>query len=283
MRWQWHRAPPPTAPEAEATQTSHRRARLSGMAHGNVSDLAFLLLLIGAIITWAKPELLFEPSFPSDDAAVGALVTLSGGLALQLGLTYSGVKWNPINGKMGGFGGFCAVVNAVLLGNSTGQNFFYAFAAALALASVHIFLFPSNPPVPKGPENKDNHGNASDLVCLLLFVGAMACIFKPDLYFQDIGPVKASFEAEHPHRPELEAMISYCGGLLLTVSMILSGVKWNPVNGKMAGLGCFVSAGLALYVGAGTFFFYNAAVILLGGVHVFFFPSNPLPAKKAAP
>lgn len=253
------------------------------MAHGNSSDLAFLLLLIGAIVTWAKPELLFEPSFPLEDEGVGGLVTLSGGLAFQLGMTLSGVKWNPVNGKMGGFGAFCAVANAVLLGNSTGQKFFYGFAAALLLGAVHIFLFPSNPPVPKSPENKNNHGNASDLVMLLLFVGSMACIFYPDLYFQDVGPISASFAAEHPHRAELEAMISYCGGLLFAVSMIFSGVKWNPVNGKMAGFGCFVTVGLALYVGAGTFFFYNAAVLLLGGVHIFVFPSNPLPAKAAAP
>ena len=114
------------------------------MAHGNSSDLAFLLLLIGAIVTWAKPELLFEPPFPLEDEGVGGLVTLSGGLAFQLGMTLSGVKWNPVNGKMGGFGAFCAVANAVLLGNSTGQKFFYGFAAALLLGAVHIFLRHSN-------------------------------------------------------------------------------------------------------------------------------------------
>ena len=118
---------------------------------------------------------------------------------------------------------------------------------------------------------------------MLLFVGSMACIFYPDVYFRDVGPVKASFEPAHPHRAELEAMLSYCGGLLFTVAMIFSGVKWNPVNGKMAGLGCFVSVALALFVGSGTFYFYHAAVLLLGGVHIFAFPSNPLPAKPAAP
>jgi len=253
------------------------------MAHGNTSDLVFLLLLIGAIVTWVKPEWLFDDSFPLQDENVRGLVTLSGGLAFQLGMAFSGVKWNPINGKMGGFGAFCAAANTVLLGVRTGQIFFYAFAAVLLLGAVHIFLFPSNPPVPKSPGNKNNHGNTSDVVMLLLFVGAVACIVYPDIYFQDLGPIDASFSAEHPHRRELEVMISYCGGLLLTASMIFSGVKWNPANGKMAGLGCFVTVGLALYAGAGTFFFYNAAVLLLGGVHIFAFPSNPLPGKAAAP
>jgi hypothetical protein len=252
------------------------------MAHGNASDLAFLLLLIGAIITWAKPDLLFKPSFPLADEGIAGMVTLSGGLAFLFGMMLSGVKWNPVNGKMGGFGGFCAAANAVLLGtrNDAAQIFFLAFGAALALGSVHIFFFPSNPPVPKGPDTKNNHGNVSDLVMLLLFIGSMACIFYPDVYFRDVGPIKASFAPSH--REELEVMLSYCGGLLFTVSMVFSGVKWNPINGKMAGFGCFVCAGLALYVGTGTFYFYFAAVLLLGGVHIFVFPSNPLLPKVKA-
>lgn len=253
------------------------------MAHGNSSDVAFVLLLVGAILTWANPAALFEPSFPLADAGIGALVTLSGGLAFLLGMAISGVKWNPVNGKMGGFGGFCAVANAVLIGQRTGQNFFYAFAAALLVGSVSIFFLPSNPPVAKGKENKNNHGNASDLVMLLLFVGSMACIFYPDLYCVDVGPVKASFAVEQPHRAELNSMLSFCGSLLFTVSMIVSGVKWNPVNGKMAGMGCFVCAAIGFYVGTGTFFFYVSTVLLLGGVHIFLFPSNPLPAKAAVP
>ena len=79
--------------------------------------------------------------------------------------------------------------------------------------------------------------------------------------WNNAGPIKSSFAAQHPHRAELDSMLSLCGGLLFTVSMIFSGVKWNPVNGKMAGIGCFVSAAIALYVGTGTFFFYFAAVL----------------------
>ena len=250
------------------------------MAHGNASDLSFLLLLIGAVLAWAKPDLLFQPTFPLADDAVASLVTLCGGLAFLLGMTLSGVKWNPINGKMGGFGGMCAVANAALIGTRTEQNFFYVFAVALLIGAVHIFFFPSNPPVPKGPENKNNHGNISDLVMLLMFIGSMACIFYPDVYFQDIGPVQASFTpADHPHRAQLEALISFCGGLFFTMSMILSGVKWNPVNGKMAGIGCFVAAAIALFVGTGVFYFAFAGTLLVGGAHIFFFPSNMVPPK----
>merc|ERR1712196_636907 len=107
------------------------RGRSRRMAHGNASDVAFSLLLIGAIVSFVKPELLFEPSFPLQDDEVRGLVTLSGGLAFQLGMTFSGVKWNPTNGKMGGFGAFFAMANAALLGVNTGQVFFFAFAAVL--------------------------------------------------------------------------------------------------------------------------------------------------------
>ena len=122
-------------------------------------------------------------------------------------------------------------------------------------------------------------------VMLLMFIGSMACIFYPDVYFQDIGPVQASFTpADHPHRAQLEALISFCGGLFFTMSMIFSGVKWNPVNGKMAGIGCFVAAAIALFVGTGVFYFAFAGTLLVGGAHIFFFPSNPVPpkAEKAA-
>merc|ERR1719502_104645 len=246
------------------------------MAHGNASDLAFLLLLIGAIQTWVAPDLLFPPA--ADFADVSALIKFSGGLAFALGMAFSGVKWNPINGKMGGFGGFCAIANAVVLGARTGHIFYYVFGAALLVGALHIFAFPSNPLVPKGPKNKNNHGNLSDLAALLMFAGSMVCIFYPAAFFEDLGPLKASFAASE-HQAEIEGLLSYCGGLILTLGMILSGVKWNPINGKMAGIGCFVCVGLSFFLGQGSFFYFMAAVLLLAGVHIFAFPSNPLPDK----
>lgn len=246
------------------------------MAHGNVSDLAFLLLLIGAIQTWALPDLLFSSAVSADPGA-NALLKFSGGLAFTLGLTFSGVKWNPINGKMGAVGGFFAIINAVVLGARTGHIFFYAFAAMLLIGIVHIGAFPSNPLVPKGPTNVNNHGNVSDIVALVLLVGSLTCFFYQAPYFADMGPLKASFSAT----PDTEALLSYCGGLMLTLGMILSGVKWNPINGKMACIGYFTTAGIGVYFG-GAFFYVYAAVLAVAGVHVGIFPSNPLPPKAKA-
>merc|ERR1711998_121237 len=126
------------------------------MAHGNTSDLVFLALLVGAIQSWAAPGLLFSSAL---DSSASTLVKFSGGLVFALGMAFSGIKWNPINGKLAALGGFCAVANSVILGASTGHLFFYAFAAVIIVGVVHIGVFPSNPPVPKGPENKNNHGN----------------------------------------------------------------------------------------------------------------------------
>lgn len=249
------------------------------MAHGNASDMVFFALLLGAIQTWLAPGLLFQSDFPLADPHVGAMIKLSGGLALLVGLTLSGVKWNPINGKGAGFAGFCAVANAVTIGLRTGHIFFFVFAAVLLAGAIHICFFPSNPPVAKvDPATKNNHGNASDLVAVLLLVGSLLCIFYPSPFFQAMGPIQSSFtEVQHPE--ELNTLISYCGGWLLTISMMLSGVKWNPINGKMAGIGYFVCTGICVCVGSGSFFYLMGLVLLLGGVHVCFFPSNPLPPK----
>merc|ERR1719188_1944304 len=69
--------------------------------------------------------------------------------------------------------------------------------------------------------------------------------------------------------------------------LTLSGVSWNKVNGKMAGFGAFIATGVTAYstfkadkdVFIPKFFYVYAAIIFLGALHVFLFPSNPLPEK----
>jgi len=106
-------------------------------------------------------------------------------------------------------------------------------------------------------------------------------LFAPGLEFVDVGPVKASFSAEQ--QAALQPLISFCGSLVLIAAMMFSGIKWNPINGKMGGLGSFFCAVSFVYmgtqVGSGVFFYYYALLFLVGGTHVFFFPSNPVPPK----
>jgi len=128
------------------------------------------------------------------------------------------------------------------------------------------------------------HGNASDLVFFAMLAGVIQSIFFSHWLFEDLGPLKATFRNDM-HQVEVEALSKFGGGLCLIIGASFSSVKWNPINGKMAGIGCFLCAANATFIGAtvdgsGLFFFVNAAVISMGGLHIFAFPSNP-PTPKS--
>lgn len=265
------------------------------MAHGDFSDMLFFTLLAVAVQFFAFPATLsqdlgpLKAQFTTKSADMDAIIKFAGGLILMIALTFSGVSWNPINGKMAGFG---ALVTAGYTAFSVFRadsdvfvpRLFYAYAVVFFLGSMKIMVFPSNPLPPKTPETKNNHGNLSDLVALSLIGCALTCLFYPDHLFQDIGPLKAQFSSKSA---DLTAMIKFVGCLMLMIALTFSGVKWNPINGKMAGLGGFVAAG---YTAFSTFkadsnvfvpriFYVYAVVFLLGALHIMVFPSNPLLAK----
>lgn len=261
------------------------------MAHGNLSDLVFFALLAVAVQWFAFSGTLFQElgpfkaQFTTKTADMDAIIKLGAGLLFMIGMTLSGVKWNPINGKMAGIGTFI-VTGYTAYSSFKGDadvfvpRLFYVYAAVLFLGGFHICVLPSNPLPPKTPETKNNHGNYSDLVALGLVAASLLCYFYPDHLFQDLGPLKAQFSTKSD---DLLTMIKFVAGLLLIVALMLSGVKWNPVNGKMAGFGGFASAG---YTAFSTFksdadvfvprvFYIYASLIFLGALHIFVFPSNP--------
>eukprot|EP00930_Biecheleria_cincta_P003988 TRINITY_DN104895_c0_g1_i1.p1 TRINITY_DN104895_c0_g1~~TRINITY_DN104895_c0_g1_i1.p1 ORF type:complete len:280 (+),score=59.54 TRINITY_DN104895_c0_g1_i1:27-842(+) len=268
------------------------------MAHGNVSDLVFLLLM-GVVVQWlAFPATLFQDhgplkaQFSASSSDMDAIIKFGGGLLLMLAMTFSGVSWNPINGKMAGFGGLIAmgyVVYTIFKADSDVFLLrpFYIYAAVIFLGLLHIFAFPSNPLPPKSPEAKNNHGNFSDAVALGLIAASLLCFFHPDHLFQDYGPLKAQFTNKSA---DLSAMIRFVAALMLIIALMLSGVKWNPINGKMAGFGGFIAAGYTAYstfkADSNTFvlriFYVYAILVFFGALHIFAFPSNPLISKVAA-
>lgn len=270
------------------------------MAHGNISDLVFLCLLAVMAQLCFFPASLYEDigpfkaQFTDKSADMDAIIKFTGVLFLMLGLTFSGVKWNPINGKMAGFGGLVAIGYFVY--SSTKACFetgsgpvvlrpLLVYVVVLTVGLLHILVFPSNPLPPKTPETKNNHGNSSDLVAFSLIAASLTCFFYPDHLFQDIGPLKAQFKKSAGE--DLAVMIKLAASLLLTFALILSGVKWNPINGKMACLGGFIAAGSTAYAtfkaDSDTFvpriFYIYALVIFLAALHIGVFPSNPLPPK----
>lgn len=266
------------------------------MAHGNLSDLVFFALLGVVIQLFAMPNTLYEDigplkaQFKTKGADMDAIIKFGGGLVLMLGLTLSGVSWNPINGKMAGLGGFITVglvgYKAFAAdGNVFVPRLFYVYCGVILLGMLHIFAFPSNPLVPKGDGNANNHGNVSDKIAVPWLLLSIAVLAYPDHLFQDLGPIKAQFSSKSD---DLSAMIQLVGGLMLILSLMLSGVKWNPTNGKMAGFGGFICAGYTAYslfkADSDAFvprlFYIYSALIFLGALHIFAFPSNP-PIPKA--
>jgi len=262
------------------------------MAHGNFSDLVFLVSIGMVVQLWGFPETLFKEfgpmkaQFSQRTADMDALIKLSGGLILMIGMTFSGVKWNPINGKMAGFGALVSLGYTIYFcvkadGDSFVPRPMYAYALVLILGALHIFAFPSNPLPEKTPEVKNNHGNASDAVALSLIGASLLSFFYTDHLFQDIGPLKAQLSKK---TADLELMIKFVASLMLTIALMLSGVKWNPINGKMAGFGGFVASGYTVYstykadkdVFIPRLFYVYAFILFLGALHIFAFPSNPL-------
>lgn len=267
------------------------------MAHGNLSDMVFFALLAIVVQWFAFPHTLFQDvgplkaQFSSTSADMEALIKFGGGLLLMIAMTFSGVSWNPINGKMAGMAifiatGYTAYSTFRADSDVFVPRFFYIYAAVLFVGGLHICVFPSNPLPKKTPETKNNHGNYSDIVALGLIAASLLCYFYPDHLFEDMGPVKAQFSTK-TKSADLSAMIKFVAGLMLIIALMLSGIKWNPINGKMAGMGGFIASG---YTAFSTFksdldvfvphlFYVYAGLIFLGALHIFAFPSNPKIAK----
>jgi len=269
------------------------------MAHGNASDfVAFSLIAAAVQLVWFLPTLFddfylpfntLKATFVTSSPDLELLSKFTAGLLLVIAFMFFSIKWNPGNGKMTGLACWiCAGCSSWNMYQSDSNMFvprlLYVYCAVLALGGVHTFFFPSNPKVSDvmGKANtKNNHGNFSDKAFFALFAFSMLCYFYPDHLYQDYGPIKATFSTR---TADLDTLVRFTAGLLFIVGMTFSGVKWNPVCGKLPGLGCFVCAGYIAYTKyiadaavfvPGILYLY-AAVLFLGGLHIFAFPSNPL-------
>lgn len=126
------------------------------------------------------------------------------------------------------------------------------------------------------------HGDFSDIAALILIAGGLQQMFVP--HFAGIGPLKGNFDSSSP---ELASLIHFCGGFMLTVGFMLTTVRWNPINGKLSGLGC-LSCGINMAYTAfktldgGVFVprlcYVYAGVMALAGLHI---ALNPNPMIKA--
>jgi len=266
----------------------------TAMAHGNLSDLVFLALLAVVGQFFACPHTLFQDvgpfkaQFKAQSADMTAMIKLAGGLLLIIGMMLSSVKWNPINGKMAGFGAFTSLgytlYSLFQLDGAFVPRLLYAYIGVVLLGALHIFAMPSNPLPKKTPETKNNHGNFSDVIALSLLMVSLLMFFYPKHLYEDFGPFKAQLKSESP---DLTILTKFVASLFLIVALMFSGVKWNPINGKLSGLGGFIAAGYtgySSYVADGEtivprLFYIYAVVLFLGALHIFAFPSNPVTPK----
>lgn len=81
------------------------------------------------------------------------------------------------------------------------------------------------------------HGDFSDYAAYFCLGTGLTSIFAPELYSREIGPVKGFFDGDVS--AQTAAMISFAGGLLIFMALVLFVNRWNTLNGKAGAIGCF--------------------------------------------
>jgi len=125
------------------------------------------------------------------------------------------------------------------------------------------------------------HGDFSDYAAYFCLGTGLASIFAPEIFGREFGPVKGFFDKEPTG--ETAAAIQFAGGLLIFMALTLFVVRWNTLNGKAGGLGCFAaainSAAIAWKMDNGAFvlrmWYIFAGIFLIAGLHLMF-NANPM-------
>lgn len=84
------------------------------------------------------------------------------------------------------------------------------------------------------------HGDFSDYTALFCFSTGVTSIVAPWLWYQKLGPLLPFFDGVAT--AETTAVIQFVGGLLLFMAPVLFVNRWNTINGKAGGLGCFIAS-----------------------------------------
>jgi len=253
--------------------THNTNTKTDTMAHGGIGDLVAFLLIAAYVASVFFTDIFFRDVGPfkalTASAASAELLHHSGALLLCAGAALSTVKWNDQNGKMSGAGLFVAAAAGAwsTLQHDNGvfvPRLWYAVSALLACAGALVMFFPANKFI-KTPQTKNNHGNASDITAIaLLFVALEHIVFPAWKWDNRAGMVQE------------KALRQAYGGLYFALANILSGVKWNKINGKASGLGLLIAA-FHIFEPVDYIMGYVAvAGLALGGLHLMFFPSNPV-------
>lgn len=79
------------------------------------------------------------------------------------------------------------------------------------------------------------HGDFSDVVGIFSLLTGLVGVFRPNMYFEQYGPVLPLFAAA-PVEDTLN-MVRFAGSLLIFMGVVLYCVRWNTLNGKAAAIG----------------------------------------------
>jgi hypothetical protein len=122
------------------------------------------------------------------------------------------------------------------------------------------------------------HGDFSDYAAFSCLGAGLASIFAPQIFTQEFGPVKPFFDSASA---ETNVVLQFAGGLLIFMALVLFVVRWNTLNGKAGGLGCFIAAANSVSISwkmDGAFvlrgWYIFGIIFFLAGLHLCF-NANP--------
>lgn len=288
------------------------------MAHGNFSDLVFVALFLIALQLWFMPNLNFGSGVWTDEHNTDDttnLMQLAGAQLIFLGTLFSGVKWDPQNGRVGGVGGIFCVVGICAAQYSEDDDVFtlnliYLYAFVYFAGSVYILLFSQNP-IPVVPARPNSWGQCPDfivdnfnvnwvdaMVAIMLYFCILCMKFPADYLMKDLDfgvffgdgspegsphfPVRHQISADGFVNPVVYVLIKFNAFTLMFICAILVSVGWNRINGKMAGVGGIISSLLICFFTyrTGVAFVFKPAYIMafciaFEAIHISVFPSFP--------
>jgi len=84
------------------------------------------------------------------------------------------------------------------------------------------------------------HGDFSDFAGFGCAALGLTATFRPDLFFHSsVGPINPFFDGEYDDASDSAATLQLAGALFMYVFFTLYVVRWNTLNGKAGGIGCF--------------------------------------------
>mmetsp|Transcript_23445 Transcript_23445/g.61404 ORF Transcript_23445/g.61404 Transcript_23445/m.61404 type:complete len:150 (+) Transcript_23445:122-571(+) len=135
------------------------------------------------------------------------------------------------------------------------------------------------------------HGDGSDIAALGLFASGGQLLMFPNVVKSTLWlPQRITAEISPLSDPLHAQLLSIIGALYIAIGLSLFTVRWNPINGKTAGLGLLIAAGNMVYRvysangdsfdGPGKAILEHAVVLAVGAIAIMFFANKTMYKEK---